>query len=143
MSLRLKILAGLAAALLLGWIVHGPLGRGAAFVERLEAQAQAYARASELPGISVRLPRSPLSRSAVISGTANEVQREGMGSGPGVKDYVRAVPGIGAVRWDDEGGGNGMPLIAETLAWVALAYALGFGLGGLLARRRRRRSFLD
>lgn len=143
MSPLVKIAMGLAAALLLGWIVHGPVGRGEAFAGRLEAEAKAAAARAELPGIDVRLSRNPLSRTAIVSGAANDVQREGMGSGFGVKDHVRAVPGIAAVRWEDEPQGRALPLLAETLACVAAAYLLGVALGGLVARRRRRRSFLD
>jgi hypothetical protein len=143
MSPLVKIALGLAAALLLGWIVHGPLGRGEAFVDRLEAEARAAAARAELPGIEVSLARDPLARTAIVSGVANDVQREGMGSGFGVKDHVRSVPGIAAVRWDDESPRGGLPLLVETLAWVASAYLVGVALGGLLARRRRRRSFLD
>ena len=143
MSPLAKILIGFAAALILGWIVHGPIGRGKAMVDRLESEARSAVARAELPSVSVRLNRDPLARSAVLSGKANDVQREGMGSAFGVLDHVRAVPGIGNVRWDDEPEANGLPLLAETLAWVALAFLIGLGLGGLLARRRRRRSYLD
>ena len=36
-----------------------------------------------------------------------------------------------------------MPLLAETLILVALAYLVGVGLGWRLFGRRRRTSFLD
>jgi len=36
-----------------------------------------------------------------------------------------------------------MPLIAETLILVAIAYLAGFGLSWLLWGRRKRQSFLD
>lgn len=36
-----------------------------------------------------------------------------------------------------------MPLLAETLILVALAWLIGLGLGWLLFGRRRRSSFLD
>lgn len=36
-----------------------------------------------------------------------------------------------------------MPLLAETLILVALAYLAGIGIGWLLFGRRRRTSFLD
>jgi hypothetical protein len=139
----MKIAIGLAAALLTGWLWHGPLGGGERFVGSLERQARAAVQRSELPGIAVRMGRDPLTRSATIAGSANDVQREGMGGQWGVSDHVRSVPGIAAVRWDDEPGGFELPVLAELLALVALAWALGLGLGALLVRRRRRRSYLD
>ncbi|HEX8525625.1 LPXTG cell wall anchor domain-containing protein [Allosphingosinicella sp.] len=36
-----------------------------------------------------------------------------------------------------------MPLIAETMILVALAYLVGLGLGWLLARRKKRKSYLE
>ena len=40
MSRWQKLSIGLAAALLAGWVSHGPLGRGTAYVDRLEAERQ-------------------------------------------------------------------------------------------------------
>jgi hypothetical protein len=138
-----KILIGLIAALLMGWLWHGPGGQGEALIASLESQAKEAAAQTELPGISVRLSRDPLSRTAIVHGPANDLQREGLGSQWGVKDYVRNVPGIAGVRWDDEPGGNGIPLLAETLLVIGLAYVAGFGLGALIFGRRKRQSFLD
>ena len=36
-----------------------------------------------------------------------------------------------------------MPLVAETLILVALAWLIGLGIGWLIFARRRRTSFLD
>lgn len=36
-----------------------------------------------------------------------------------------------------------MPLIAETLILVVLAYLVGLALGWLLSRRRKRKSYLE
>jgi hypothetical protein len=138
-----RILIGLAATLLMGWIWHGPAGRGEAFVAGLETAARAEIAPLGLPGIQVRLGHDPLSRTAVMSGPADAVQREGLGSEFGLEDYVRSVPGIAGARWDDESGGNGLPLLVETWLMLALGYALGFGVGALLFNRRRRDSFLD
>ena len=96
-----KFLIGLAAALLAGWIGHGPLGQGEAFVGRLEAQATGVIRAAELPNVRVRFERDPLARRAILSGDANEFQREGQGQFPGLNDRIRALPGVSGVHWDD------------------------------------------
>jgi hypothetical protein len=99
MSSWLKFLIGLSAALLAGWISHGPLGRGAAFVDRLEAQAQRRLRVVDLPGVTVRMERSPLGRTAILSGQADQFQREGMGSYPGIDERIRTIPGVRNIRW--------------------------------------------
>ena len=96
-----KFLLGLAAALLAGWIAHGPLDRGEAFVARLQADSDQVLREAALPGVSVRFPRDPLGREAILSGTANDFQKEGMGLLPGINDRIRGVPGVSGVRWDD------------------------------------------
>jgi hypothetical protein len=139
-----KLLAGLALALAAAWISHGPLGRGETLIDRIERDARAGAARAEVPGISVRLGRAPLTRSAVLSGAANDLQREGLGSQMGISDYVREVEGIGEVRWADEPKPRRrtMPLLAETLVLSALAYLAGLGLGRLLWGRRRREGFV-
>ena len=143
MKAPVKILIGLAAALLMAWVWHWPAGRGAMLIDTLERQANSATADAELPGLSVRMEREPLTRNAIVSGPANDLQREGLGSQFGVKDYVRTVPGIGDVRWDDEPARFHLPLIAETLILVGLAYLAGLALGALLFGRRRRESYLD
>ena len=95
----MKILAGLVLALLIGWIWHGPLGNGERLVAGLESQARASIAKADLPGIAVDLSREPLARVATLSGPANDLQREGLGSQKGVSDHVRDVEGISDVRW--------------------------------------------
>jgi hypothetical protein len=101
MSRKLKLLIGLTAALLAGWISHGPVGRGEAFVSLLEAKANDEIRKAELPGVSARMQRDPIARVAVMTGNANDFQREGMGQLPGINDRIGAIPGIASIRWDD------------------------------------------
>jgi hypothetical protein len=140
----LRILIGLAAVLLMGWIWHGPAGRGEAYVDKLEAGARSAIAPIGIAGVEVRLPRDPLRRTAILSGPADDLQREGLGSEMGLNDYVRAVPGIASVHWTDQPGGpGGLPLLAETLLQLLLAYALGFGIGAILFGRPKRQSFLD
>lgn len=143
MTRPVKFLIGLAAALLIAWLWHGPGGQGEKLVSRLEADGRNLVAQARLPGVSVQAERAPLSRNLVLSGTANDLQREGLGSQFGVKDYARAVEGVGQVRWDDEPSGFSLPLLAETLIVAALAFLIGFGLATPLFNRRRKTSFLD
>ena len=143
MSSAMKFLIGFAAVLVMGFVWHGPLGNGARLIDALEAQARTAAAEGELPGIEVKMARDPLSRSAVVSGQADELQREGLGqTGMGIKDYVRTVKGISGVRWSDEPAAGGLPLLAETLILIALAFLVGFGLGRLFFGRPKRDTYL-
>jgi hypothetical protein len=102
MSPFVKFLIGLAIALLAGWIGHGPLGQGQAFVDRLDALARAEIQKAELSQVHVRFNRDPLRREAILTGRADAFQREGMGQFPGLNDRVRAIPGVSGVRWEGE-----------------------------------------
>ena len=97
-----KFLIGLAAALAAGWVSHGPLGQGEAFVESLQTQADAVIVRTEVPGISVRFDRDPLRRTAILSGPADDFQREGQGEFPGINDRIAAIPGVAGFRWENE-----------------------------------------
>lgn len=134
MSPLVKLLIGLVAALAAGWIAFGPLGRGAAYLDHVEARAAAVVRAAGIPGVEVRMDRAPPSRTAILSGPANDFQREGIGQLPGLNDRVASVTGVSTVRWDS--GGGGMPLLAELLGMAALAYLIGVGIGWLVFRPR-------
>lgn len=95
----LKVLIGLAVALAAGWVSHGPLGRGAMFVDRLDADLQTVVADAKLPGVTGRMQREPLARKAILSGPADQFQREGMGSLPGIDERVLSIPGIGRIEW--------------------------------------------
>lgn len=137
-----KLLIGLVAALLAGWLHFGPMGNGAAQIAEIEARARAVVAATEIPGIEVRLGHDPLSRAASLSGPADEFQREGMGGQKGLTERVAEVEGVSSVRWTDEGeAGFAMPLLVETLAYSLLAYLLGLALGWLIWGRERREGF--
>lgn len=144
MSRTVKILIGLVAALAAAGLYHGPLGAGETFVTRLETEARDILKQAEMPRVRVRFERSPLSRVAILSGEANDFQREGMGSLPGLNDLIAAIPGVAGTRWADapQPGPRGVPMIAEVLGLTALAYLLGLALGWLLFGRPKRESYL-
>jgi hypothetical protein len=142
MSPTVKSLIGLVAVLLMAWIYHGPLGNGAAFIDRIEAEARLVVAEAEVAGTEVRFDREPLSRTAIMSGPANEFQREGEGELKGLNDLVGEIEGVGGVRWTDEGGGGGLPLLIEALIWMIAAYLIGIGLGWLFFGRPKKESYL-
>ena len=99
MPKALKFLIGLAAALAAGWISHGPLGRGEQFIDQVEADLQLVMGVVNLPGVSGRMQREPLARTAILSGPADQFQREGMGSLPGINGRVMLIPGMARFEW--------------------------------------------
>jgi hypothetical protein len=138
MPTAVRILIGFAAALLAGWIGHGPVGRGALFLDSLQAQTEAALRDAAVPGVTVSFPRDPLSRTAWLSGPANDLQRNGMGGLQGINQRVAAISGVAAVRWTDENSSpGGTPLLLETLALAAVAFLIGLGLGKVFFRPKR------
>jgi hypothetical protein len=147
MPALVKFFVGLAAVILMAWISHGPLGSGERLINRLEGEANAAVAKTELPGVQVRLSRDPLARDATLSGPADEFQREGQGSLPGLNDMVREVEGISNIRWATPPAvpGNSariMPLLLETILLVIPPYLAGLLLGWLFFGRRRRETYL-
>lgn len=138
MPTAVRIVIGFAAALLAGWMAYGPLGRGAMFLDSLQAQTEAVLRDAAVPGVTASFPRDPLSRTAWLSGPANDLQRNGQGGLQGLNQRVAAIPGVADVRWTDEDSSpGGVPLLAELLGLVAAAFLLGLGIGKLVFRPRR------
>src|SRR5688500_5934534 len=126
----------------MGVLWHGPLGNGATTIDALEGQARAAVAETELGGIQAATPRAPLARGATLTGERNDLHREGMGSAQGVSDYVRDVDGIARVRWADEPAAGGIPLLAEMLMLLALAFLIGIGAAWLLWGRPKRETYL-
>ena len=142
MSPAVKLLIGLAAVLLMGWVYHGPLGNGERLVEGLEQQAKTAVAGTRIPGIEVRLGRDPLSRHAILSGNADTFQREGQGSLKGINDLVAETPGISGFSWTDEPAeGRVMPLLLEALVQILLAYLVGLAIAWLFWGRKRREGY--
>jgi len=125
LSLAIGVLATLALAAL--W--HGPAGaadRFSAEVERGIRQTIVY---WEIPQVSGQLHHGPLTRRAILFGSADDFQRSQLAQ------YVSEVPGVSSATWSARA--VGVPLIIEG-AGVALLGFL-FGLFGAYLRDIRRR----
>lgn len=143
MSRTLKFMIGLVAVLLMGWLYHGPMGHGEALIGALEAQAQAAVAKTEVPGVSVALGHDPLSRTATLTGPADPFQREGQGELKGLNQIVGDIEGIAGVEWASPPTtqATSIPLLAETLLMIALAYLIGIAIGRLLFGRPEKHGY--
>ena len=70
MKWPVKLLIGFVAVLVLGWIWHGPAGRGEAFAEMLETEARAAIAPIGIPNIQVHMARHPLRRIALMTASS-------------------------------------------------------------------------
>lgn len=92
-----KIAIGALATALMAWGAHGPLGKGAAFVQQLQKEADAGLAAKGINGVTVQFPTSPLSRYPLLSGTVTEADRKAADA------VVGGLPGVAYLRWADGG----------------------------------------
>ena len=88
------LMIGIAATLGATALYHGPMGKGDAFAAAIEQAARAELDRQEMFQIAGRLERGPLRRTLVLSGPADDFQREEL-----PKIMVR-LSGVDAVRWD-------------------------------------------
>lgn len=165
MSRWLKLLIGLLITLLVAWLWHGPLGRGAAYVDMLQQRADAQLRRLEIPNLQARMSRNPLSRTVFVCGPTNDFQRDGTQVWergprdlPGVNGSMILAGGIAAVVWDPpvpanngqtppcrpggpgEGTSAGIPLLVEMFGLALLFWLIGLGIGWLFFRPRPQRT---
>ena len=94
MNRRAIFLLGAAAALGFAALWHGPLGAGERMARQIEGQARQRLDHDEMFQVQARLQRGPLSRRLILSGPADDFQRQ---------ELIRrldAVPGVLEVRWD-------------------------------------------
>lgn len=165
MSRWLKLLIGLVASLLIGWVYYGPVGQGEAYANLLQQRAEFVLRVSQVPNIQARIGRAPLTRTVFLCGPTVEFQRNGTlawrgGANdlPGLDGRMLQVGGIAAVVWDPAApvatadsppcrpGGpaatGGFPLLVEMLGLAAFAWLIGVGIGWVLRRRPPRKGYL-
>ena len=92
---RPAILAiGIAATFGATALYHGPMGRAGALAGAIEQAARVELDRQEMFQIDGRLERGPLRRTLILSGPADDFQREEL------PKIMMKVPGVEAVRWD-------------------------------------------
>lgn len=133
---RAALLAlGAAAAIAETALWHGPVGTS----ERLSASIERSVRTEldhfEMNAISAGIDRSPLSRTVILSGPANDFQQ---------KELVRIigdVPGVAKVHWagatNESKSGRAMPLLLEATLMSLVGFLLGLLFSYLVELRRR------
>jgi hypothetical protein len=126
---KLALGGGLAIALGLAALWHGPLGGAQRLTDRIEGDAQATLDFYELTHFSAHLHRGPLTRHLVLSGAADDFQHT---------ELVRTmdlIPGVSSTGWSDADAGP--PLFAEAAATAIAGFLFGLMLAYLLELRRR------
>jgi hypothetical protein len=88
------LMIGLTATLGATALYHGPMGKGDAFAAAIEQAARAELDRQEMFQIDGRLERGPLRRTLILSGPADDFQREEL------PKIMIKVAGVEAVRWD-------------------------------------------
>ena len=120
---------GIIASIALAGLWHGPMGAADRFSAAVEREAQNALVYYEITQVSAHLHHGPLTRRVMLSGPADDFQREELAR------HMGEVPGIASATWSN--GGGGVPLIVEGAAVAVLGFLLGLLVAYLVELRRR------
>lgn len=124
-----RLAAGLALTLVLAALWHGPAGGADRFQARVEGEIRQMLVHYEMTQVTARLHQQPLTRRVMLSGRADDFQRQGL------VELMDQVPGVEDATWST--GGGGTPLIVEGLAVSVVGFLFGLLLAYLVELRRR------
>ena len=122
---------GIGAVAAIAAIWHGPFGAADRFQSAVEKAARAELNRLEMGQVRARLEREPLTRTLVLSGSADAFQRS---------ELVRILDqtyGATNVRWSMAPSPATLPLVAEVELFAIVSFGLGLLLSYLLELRRR------
>jgi hypothetical protein len=126
---RNRILAiGLAVAIGLAMLWHGPLGAADRFATKVESDARLTLDNYEMWKVTAHLHRGPLTRRLLLAGPANDLQQSELSR------ILGTLSGVSSARWSKAGG---TPLILEGAGVALLGFLLGLLLAYLVELRRR------
>jgi hypothetical protein len=120
---------GFLVALGLAALWHGPLGAADRFAATVEQGVQRTLVYYEMTQVTAHLHHDPLTRRVMLSGPADDFQRQGL------VQFMDDIPGVASARWLPAGGGK--PLILEGLVVALVGYLFGLLLAYLVELRRR------
>ena len=119
---------GVALSLILAALWHGPLGGADRFQTKVERDIQQMLVHYEMTQVTAHLHQHPLSRRVMLSGPADDFQRQGL------IDYLDQISGVESATWSNRGG---MPLIVEAMIVSLVGFLFGLLLAYLVELRRR------
>ena len=126
---NLALATGLAVALGLAALWHGPLGAAQRLTARIERDARATLDFYEMSEVTARLHHGPLTRRLVLTGPGDDFQRSEL------VRTMETLPGVSGAGWSNADGGP--PLIAEAAAVAIAGFLFGLLLAYLVELRRR------
>lgn len=121
--------AGAGVALAGVGLWHFSLGAADRFVSAVEPPARAVLVDWEMGHVEGRLARSPLTRRLILSGQADDFQREQLAL------MMSTLPGVSSATWSREN--RGVPLLLESATAAMAGFLLGLLLAYVVELRRR------
>jgi hypothetical protein len=120
---------GAVVAIALALIWHGPLGGAGRFEALVEKSIRQTLVHYEMTQVTAHLHHGPLTRRVMLSGPADDFQRQGL------VEFMDKVPGVSDSSWSADGGG--IPLLVEAAGVALLGFLFGLLLAYLAELRRR------
>ena len=125
---EVRLALGVGLSFILAAIWHGPLGGAERFQTKVERDIRQMLVDYEMTQVTAHLHQDPLSRRVMLSGPADDFQRQGLIA------YLDQIPGVESATWSKRGG---MPLIGEGMIVSLLGFLFGPLLAYLVELRRR------
>ncbi len=125
----IALVAGLASAIGLAALWHGPAGGANRFSTSVERGIRQTLTYYEMTQVTGQLHHDPLTRRVLLSGEADDFQRSEL------VRLMNQVPGVSGTAWSSDGGG--LPLVVEGGLVAVLGFLFGLLLAYLVELRRR------
>lgn len=127
-----SIVVGIAGAVVLAALWHGPLGAADRLSSAIEQNARQILADNDAPsGMTARIHHDPLTRQLILSGPGDAFQRTEAAR------LLEQTPGASDASWTRSAG---IPLIVQGIIAAVLGFLFGLMLAYLVELRRRHNS---